>query len=352
MKALKTTGKILCAVLAVLVICAAALLSAYRDPIATINSAEQIDEYPIYTMDYKGTYWFDGFMENGGSVSDEALSNFLWSRLTHGIIKEVPAAVENTPMCTCFVCRNEDGDVLYCRNMEGNSYRPAIVVTTHDGKYDAVATSFYIGVPEDAPKYAQKLNLLAEPYFTADGMNEAGLAISLLSVPYSPLPQNEGKPLLNAEQVCRLVLDNAGTVDEAVALFDEFTLDASVLSPFSSCHFLIADKAGSMTVVELHNGKADAVAPIHDGYMTVTNFYLNGDISSGIGQARYKYIEAALAEKDGVMSEQEALELLASVKDPNTHPEWTCVYNLTNGDMYIMPRTQLDHIHKVEYSFD
>lgn len=30
----------------------------------------------------------------------------------------------------------------------------------------------------------------------------------------------------------------------------------------------------------------------------------------------------------------------------------SCVYNLTTGDMYIMPKAMLDNVHKIEYSFN
>lgn len=82
-------------------------------------------------------------------------------------------------------------------------------------------------------------------------------------------------------------------------------------------------------------------------YMMVTNYYLNDEISSGTGQARYKYVERVLEENDGVMTVDEALETLATVKDPYIHAEWSTVYNLTTGEMYIMPKGQIDHVHKV-----
>lgn len=353
MKALKVIGKVFCVLLAVLVVCVISLLIMYRNQIATVNSIEQIDDYPIYTMDYRGTYWFDDFMKTTGMVSSEDFTAFFKSKLTHGVIKNDGAVTERpAAMCTCFVCENENGDILYCRNLEQNRYCPSVVVTTHDGKYDTIGTSFLVPSSDDMPELLNKINMLIEPYFTADGMNDAGLAISLLSVPYSPIPKNENTPLLSSEQVCRLVLNEAGTVEEAVELFDDFTLDATILEPLSACHFLVADKSGSMAVVELHDGKVDVVEPIHNNYMTVTNFYLNDEISNGTGGARYDFVEAALEEKGGVLSEQEALELLASVKDANIHPEWSCVYNLTTGGMYIMPKAQLDNVHEIEYYFD
>lgn len=50
MKALKVTAKILAVLLAVLVVCFAALAVVYRDQIATVYSVEKIDDYPIYKI--------------------------------------------------------------------------------------------------------------------------------------------------------------------------------------------------------------------------------------------------------------------------------------------------------------
>lgn len=350
MKALSVIKKILLIFVVLLAVSVISLLVIYRNQIATVSSIKQIDEYPIYMMDYKGTYWFNDFMKTEG---DRNFTEFFMSKLTYGVLKNNGATTENSSaMCTCFVCENENGDILYCRNLEQSHYLPSVVVTTHDGTYQTIGTSFIVDSPEDAPELLLKINMLMEPYFTADGMNDAGLAISLLSVPYSTVPENENTPLLSAEEVCRLVLNEAGTVEEAIELFNTFTLDSSMLSSLSACHFLIADRSGSMVVVELHDGKVDVVEPIHDNYMTVTNFYLNSEESSGTGQARYKYVEAALEETGGVLSEQEALELLASVKDPYIHPEWSCVYNLTTGKMYIMPNAQLDCVHEIDFNQD
>lgn len=341
--------KIVCAIMIVVLILLSAPVIVYRNQIATLSSVKKIDDYPIYLMDYKGTYWFDDYMKTNGSDDDEDLIRFLENKLTYGLISNT-GNIEERPnaMCTCFVCENENGEILYCRNLEESIYCPSVVVITHDGTYQTIGTSFLLEAPKNATFLTKNTTMLWEPYFTADGMNEAGLAISDLSVPYSPLPANDNAPCLTSDQICRLVLNEASTVDEAVMLFDTFKLNASMFETLSACHFLIADKSGNMAVVEIHDGKVDVVEPIHDNYMTVTNFYLNDDTSSGTGQARYNFVEDALAAKNGVMTVDEALDLLASVNDPFIHAEWSCVYNLTTGEMYIMPHAQRENTHEIE----
>lgn len=339
--------KFLLVIITILAIIVFVFAGIYHTQIATIMSIEKIDDYPIYTMDYKGDYWFDDYMKTAGAENGEELSGFLMNKLSHGLIKNSGGLVERAPMCTCFVCRDEDGNILYCRNLEQRKYCPSVVITTEGGTYGSIGTSFLMMSEEGTPEILQKINMLAEPYETADGMNEAGVAVSLLSVPFSALPECEDGPVLTAQQVCRLILDEAGSVEEAIALFDTFTLNASILEQLSACHFLIADKSGAMVVVELHDKIVDVVEPIHDNYMTVTNFYLNDQISSGIGQARYKIVEETLEQHGGVLSVDEAIEVLASLKDPFVHVEWTSVYNLTTGEMYIMPKGDLERIYKV-----
>ena len=355
MKKTKLLVKIVGAIVAILIICVITVLIVWRNQIATVRSIKQIDEYPILTMDYKGTYWFDDFMKTEGMISGEDFMSFFNSKLSHGIIKNKGAMGERSEaQCTCFVCRDENGNVLYCRNSDttNGKYCPPVIITEHDGTYSSVGAAVLFGAPEGAPEVLKRINMLAEPYYMCDGMNEAGVAVSLLSVPFSEAPKNENVPVLDSEQICRLILNEASDVDKAIALFDTFNPASSMLKINSASHFFIADKSGRAVVVELYDGRVEVVESLQDNYMTVTNFYLNSYTLAGTGQARYKYVEEALEEAGGVLSTQEAFELLASVKDPYIHTEWTCIYNLTTGEMHIMPKSQLDHIHKIEYSFD
>ena len=84
-KALKATVKVLVVLLAIFAVCIISLLILYRNQIATISSIEQIDDYPIYTMEYKGTYWFDDFMKTDGMTSNEEFTAFFRNKLTHGL---------------------------------------------------------------------------------------------------------------------------------------------------------------------------------------------------------------------------------------------------------------------------
>lgn len=349
MKFKKKIANIITVILVTLLVISVMFMTLYRHQIATLRSVNKIDDYPIYTMDYEGTYWFDDFMNTEGMT--ENFNGFFNQKLSHGFIRSSFANnSESSGFCTCFVCENENGDILFCRNMESTSVPyPSIVVTTHDGTYATVGTAFLTDRPEGTFGFMR--DMLTEPYFIGDGMNEAGLAISILTVPAAIVPQNDGTPLLGAEQICRLILNEAGTVEEAVALFDEFTMRVSMTQQLSFCHFFIADRSGAAVVVELHDGIVDVIEPIHDNYMTVTNFYLSSDTLSGSGQTRYNTVEAVLEESGGVMSEHDAFELLGTLDDPFIHPEWTCVYNLTTGEMSIMPNGQLDHIHEIDYSF-
>ena len=78
--------KIVCAIMIVVLILLGVPVIVYRNQIATLSSVKKIDDYPIYLMDYKGTYWFDDYMKTNGSDEDEDLIRFLENKLTYGLI--------------------------------------------------------------------------------------------------------------------------------------------------------------------------------------------------------------------------------------------------------------------------
>ena len=75
------------------------------------------------------------------------------------------------------------------------------------------------------------------PYLLMDGMNEKGLAMSVLKLRGDPTLQDTGKNKISTTVALRLVLDRAATVDEALALLDRVryaVLHAGGQFPFSA----------------------------------------------------------------------------------------------------------------------
>ena len=169
------------------------------------------------------------------------------------------------------------------------------------------------------------------PYLLMDGMNEKGLAMSVLKLRGDPTLQDTGKNKISTTVALRLVLDRAATVDEALALLDEYDMQSSM--PEANFHFLLADASGKAVVLEyLPNGQR---MEYDQNY--VTNFYLTENVPYAPvrGKDRYDLIEQTLIFKKGVMSEAEVMALLAVIGQPETEEatsmtQWSVVYNLTD----------------------
>ena len=70
---------LLCAGILVLAI-VIALVALFWNELGSLGSLSKADDYPLYTMDYKGDYGFEEFLKVGAS-SDQDIERFVVKRL-------------------------------------------------------------------------------------------------------------------------------------------------------------------------------------------------------------------------------------------------------------------------------
>ena len=190
------------------------------------------------------------------------------------------------------------------------------------------------------------LTALAAPYAPLDGVNEAGLAVGVLLIDTEPTNQETDKVDITTTTAIRMMLDSCATVDEAVALLGQYDMHSSANSCY---HFQIADASGASVIVEyigdemsiLEPGDATTMGALSGEagvtYQAATNFLLTpGEYDFGGGQDRYQVLMETLSAADGVLSEDEAMDLLQSVsrevqiRDDGSvfQTQWSVVYNL------------------------
>lgn len=187
------------------------------------------------------------------------------------------AAMAISPMaanaCTRLVYHGADNDVVTARSM--------------DWKLD-IATNLYIfprgmaRTGEAGPnsiKWTSKYgSVVATGYdvSTTDGMNEAGLMANLLWLVESEYPHFDkgSKPGLTIAAWAQYVLDNFGSVQEAVAALEKepFTIVSDNVpgeERLATLHLSISDAAGDSAIIEYVDGKQ----VIHHGrqYQVMTN---------------------------------------------------------------------------------
>lgn len=330
-----------CIILTVLIV----ISILFWNELRSLASIKQVDEYGMFRMTYYGDYGFDDFLSIG-ALSDEEIEAFV----TRNLLKGIPIDLGITGGgCTAFVTRNADGEVLYGRNFDF-SYAPSMqVVTRPNNGYASVSTVnlSFAGYSEDhLPSGLDSFLALAAPFLPFDGVNEKGVAIALLAVPEANLTFDENKITLNTTTAIRLVLDKAATLDEAVALLNQYNI---YFSGGIDCHFLIADASGQSLIVEYYEGKLQTVET-DASYQIASNFVAYNDVNIGEGFTefeRYDTVKATIDDNEGFLSEEQAMALLAEVgvmDEGEDKLQWSVVYNLTTLKGTIFAHRNIDNL--------
>lgn len=312
--------RVLAILLALVVLALSALL---YNPVRTLATLEKVDDYPLYVMHYKGTYLFDWFIEEG----------IEWAPY-----RELYEAV-NPEACTSFATLNPGSDVLFGRNFDWTHRSSLLLFTDPPDGYASVSMVdlHYLGLDgmQQIP-WSERPVLLAAPYATIDGMNECGVAMAQNAVPERNTPNDPNKPTLLNSQIIRLVLDYAKDLDEALALIQQY----NVQFVGTRVHFHIADASGASAIVEYVDGGVSIVRD-DNTWQVSTNYLLSEKIQPQCW--RYNTAFAALEEELGVLSQDQAMDLLEAVKQSSTM--WSVLYNLTSGQISLAMGKDYDHVH-------
>jgi hypothetical protein len=276
---------------------------------ASLDSLERLDDHPLWTMRYEGGY----------------------DRMK-GVTTPPPA----TPYgCSLFLAGDE-ADPLFARNFDWD-HGPAMMLFTDppDGHASVSMVDLRIlGVAD--PTGADRDLLVDAPLLPVDGMNAEGLAIGLAAVPDADPGTRPGRPTVGGLRAIRLVLDEAATVDEAVAVFEEHNIDFSGGPPL---HYLVADATGRSAVIEFVDG-ALSVLPIR----TAVNFTMAGSTEeSRQADRRYRTASEGLPDATDWHS---AMDLLDRVRQ--NHTQWSAVYGLRTGEIHLATAGNLDRVHEFD----
>ncbi len=320
----------------------------FFNELRSLASLQKLDDYPMYRMTYCGDYGFDEFLKTGAD-NDDDIEAFVTNRLLKGLPVDLGVTGGG---CTAFMAGTSDGDVIFGRNFDFE-YAPSLqVFTSPDEGYASVSTVdlSYAGyssnnLPAEGISVNGFLTLIA-PYLPFDGMNEKGVSIAILSVPEAQQPQDDDKVTLNTTTTVRLVLDKAGSVDEAVNLLRQYNL---YFSADEKCHFLIADSTGASVIVEYLGGELLTVEPDTD-YQIASGFVMYNALTSlrpNMFDGRYDAVKACIEKNGGTLSEDDAVTLLAQIgmRSGNSDKlQWSVVYNLTNLDGCIFAHRNTENV--------
>lgn len=325
------------------------LVSVFWKELSTLKSLKMVDEHPLYTMTYKGDYGFDDFLKVGAQ-SDRDVEKFVMNRLLRGVNIDFNITSAG---CTSFTARNNQGEQIYGRNFDFD-YAPAMLLRTKPKNgYASISmvNLAFAGYGEDfLPKQFSFSSFLtlATPYLPFDGMNEMGVTMSLLAVPYAEPPQDPEKITLNTTTAIRLVLDKAANVEQAMELLKEYNY---YFSGDVDCHYLLSDRTGKTVLVEFMENEVKFIET-NKNYQIGSNFIMYNDLNIGEGYdefERYDKVDQKLSQTNGILDEIDAMRLLEGVQIPE-RTQWSLVYNQTNGKILVSMNMNYDKLY--DFQFD
>lgn len=317
----------------------------FKDEFRTVSTLEEIDDYGMYTMEYHGDYDLDGLL-NKGIKNDTDIGRYVVDNLLkdNHFDKVKEKLLESFQKidggCTSFVARNENGEVIYGRNYD-YIYSPSLVLKTEPTNgYKSISTVnlSLLGFTSNAIiplRSRERLTwfegtlMLLTPFLPFDGMNEKGVAISMLTVPEAQPPLDFSKPLLNPTLAIRLVLDKASNVEEAIALLSKYNIYFSGNLP---CHFLIGDSSGDSVIIEYLDKEMKIIHPT-SSHQSCSNFVAFDERKGGGGRDRCELIDEKVKQTKNRLTHEDALDLLARTggyNGSNDSVQWSVLYNLTD----------------------
>ncbi len=304
----KITLGIVGTILGVLVILTITVFAVWHNELNSISSIKLIakaDEEnksaPVYSIEYKGNYYFDKFIEQGGASSDSELINFIVKNITKGII---PINIGLSDIgCSSFTVQTAEGHHLFGRNYDFDTTTAMIVHTKPtDGRYESYSSvdTQFLGLKKGAyiDGILNKFITLAAPYAPLDGINSEGVSCGIyMSYQGSKTTENGDtrnvatnqmteKPDITSTTLLRLILDKAANVEEAIELAKSYDMHDSANTSF---HYMVADATGASAILEYvpENGNSQND---NDGTNRVLKVYRNNDDSAiGENEAKDKF---------------------------------------------------------------
>lgn len=387
----KLLRRIACALVALVIALAVAVFALWHNELTTLASFQKLSDRDeahrdgaVYQINFSGDYFFDEFLSQGGASNDAELISFVTRSITKGII---PMHIKTSSIaCSAFTADTQSGDRVFGRNYDFSATNTAIVYTDpgegRHASYSTIDLSFLgLDADKDVETIGQKFLTLAAPYVPLDGINDAGVACGIF-MSYqgegkgTPTDTQTDRPDITSTTLLRLILDYADSVEDAVALAQQYDLHDSASSCF---HYMVADSTGRSAILEWVGTDADhdadgaqrqlnvlwndtdALSDSAD-WQVVTNFiktpgYYDGTSAEMKGLDRYEHLAAALRETDGIVADKDAaMDLLASVgrrtwdnDDSNSNTIHSVVYDLTDKSVLWVGN---EHYGEEAYTFE
>ena len=325
----------------------------------TLKSLKQIDDN-LWTMVYKSSYGLDGLLKKGSKGIMDSVKHLQKEVKINGLR---PDPDKDGFACSTFNAQSPEGDYLLGRNFDYKAAPCLVCWTAPENGYKSVSvidTTFFVHGTKYFPmaKAKSQLRAMGAPYTSMDGINEKGFSCAVLEIKSKATKQNTGKTPIITTVAIRAVLDKCATVDEAIELFASYDMHDLLGINY---HYQLADANGVSAIIEYVDNKMVVIRQDENKKnLMLTNYFLTegGDNHDGRGYDRYERIETTLKDKNGIITEDEAMKLLSECTLHYKHKTfkhmvitlWSAVYNCNEKSMLLC--AGMDYSKKYKFYVD
>ena len=278
----------------------------------------------LYYFDYESDYKFDDFLASGGAASTMELVEYAYKAFP-GINLDLSSLGYG---CSSFCAQGSDGDIIFGRNFDMSSdYSGSylIVHTAPENGYESYSTVnlSFLGVKNPQAPTDNTSPLLLAPYVPLDGINSAGVAICVLQLNFPEIHQSASETDMTSTTVIRNVLDNAGTLEEAIAIFE----NCDIHTDGYAYHYMVADASGKSAVIEFVNNemkvayKTESIQACANTYVTEEGIAFYKDTNAQDSHNRANAIVSSVKNNGFNLTEANAFLALKAGSNSYTPPQ-------------------------------
>ena len=302
-KVLKVISLVFAVIITLCVLAFTVLSFVFRNEISAISSIElrkpRVDnslQGGIYQMTFKGDYYFEEYLAQGGAKNDRELLDFIMSKMTKGLLN---LSIKTSKIgCSSFTAKKSDGQRIFARNYDLYTTNTCIVrVKGNKSRHASISTvdlSFInISTDRNVDNLISKAYCLAAPYAPLDGINDAGVSCGIYMT-----YQGDGKTVIATDQntelpdisptaLIRMILDYADSIDDAVKFAQSYDMHDSAGTSF---HIMVADKSGRSAIFEWVNASNGLDGDGSLRKLTVTYNDKDQHIGQREGEADFQWV--------------------------------------------------------------
>ena len=302
-KALKVTSLVLAAIIALFLLALAVLSFIFRNEISAISSielrkprVENTLQGGIYQMTFKGDYYFEDYLAQGGAKNDRELLDFIMNKMTKGLLN---LSINTSKIgCSSFTAKKSDGQHIFARNYDLYTTNTSIVRVKGNKKRHASISTVdlsFINISPDrnVDNLISKAYCLAAPYAPLDGLNDAGVSCGIYMTYQGDgkniiaTDQNTDLPDISPTALIRMILDYADSIDDAVKFAKSYDMHDSAGTSF---HIMVADKSGRSAIFEWVNASNGLDGDGSLRQLTVTYNDKDQHIGRREGEADFQWV--------------------------------------------------------------